>query len=86
MGTSGTWIVYPGHVIYDRNINNQNDSNRNHLPGSDYLYEHPSDFAAEHKNKVYFSDDSVKGRKSSVAVRVAARIANIVFLGYYIVR
>ena len=60
MRTSGFPVIYSGHRTYDKNINYQNDSNRNHLPGADYLYEHSSDFTAEHKNKVYFSGDPVK--------------------------
>ena len=68
MGTSGFPVIYPGHGTYDKNINNQNDSNRNHLPGADYLNEHSSDFATEHKNKVYFSGNSVKGRKRRLAL------------------
>jgi hypothetical protein len=55
--------VKPGNVIYYRNVNDKDDSNRNYLPGAYYLYQHSSHFAAEHKRKVYLSNGSVKGGK-----------------------
>jgi len=70
----------PGHVIYDRNVNDKDDSYRDHLPGADYLYKQFSYFAAEHRNKIYFSGNSVKGSKRQC---VACCIARLEVLRYY---